>query len=141
MENSSVNQNDSTQTIKKSKWGKRLLFFCLILISSFFIYLFICGRTYSDGFRTGVAIKVSQKGIIFKTYEGELNLGGINQGDGTIMNKNIWIFSISKNDTATYNTIARNQGKQIRLHYKEVIKNFFWQGETPYFVDKVEIVH
>lgn len=127
--------------VKPNKWKKRMWFFSLFVIVGFAIYIFICGLTYSDGFRTGVVIKVSQKGFLFKTYEGELNLGGINQGDGTILNKNIWNFSIQKKDTLTYNTIARNQGKQIRLHYHEVLKNFFWQSETPYFVDKVEVVN
>ncbi len=139
METTSTSNNTS-EPIKKSKWRKRLLYFCLILILGFAVYVFVCGRTYSDGFRTGVVIKISQKGFLFKTYEGEINLGGITQGDGTIMNKNIWTFSIQKNDTATYNLITRNQGKQIRLHYQEVLKSFFWQSETPYFVDKAELV-
>lgn len=138
MENST--STTTTAPVKTNKWKKRFIYFLLFLIVSFIVYVFICGRTFSDGFRTGVAIKVSQKGILFKTYEGELNLGGLNQGEGTILNKNIWNFSIQRNDTATYNMIARNEGKQIRLHYQEVLKNFFWQGDTPYFVDKVELV-
>lgn len=136
-----TNSASEIKPIKKGKWGKRFLYFFLFLILGFAAYIFICGRTYSDGFRTGVAIKISQKGFLFKTYEGELNLGGISQGDGTIMTKNIWTFSVQKNDTAVYNTIARNEGKQIRLHYKEVVKNFFWQSETAYFVNTVEVVH
>lgn len=30
------------------------------------------------------------------------------------------------------------EGKTIRLHYKEKIKNLPWQGESKYFVDDVE---
>lgn len=31
--------------------------------------------SYSDGNRAGTVIKRSRKGLLFKTYEGELNLG------------------------------------------------------------------
>ncbi len=132
--------NSTTTTVQKNKWPKRIFIFLLTVILVFVAYILICGLTYSNGSRTGVVIKVSQKGYLFKTYEGELNLGGFSQGDGTLMVKNVWNFSIQKNDTAIYNTITRSEGKQIRLHYKEVIKHFFWQSETPYFIDKAEPV-
>jgi len=131
----------TTPLPKKSKWPKRILITLLCALLIFIIYVLICGMSYSKGTRTGIVIKVSQKGYVFKTYEGELNLGGMSQGDGTIMVKNIWKFSIQKNDTAIYNAITRSEGKQIRLHYKEVIRNFFWQSETPYFIEKAEVVN
>lgn len=126
---------------KKSKWPKRIFIGILTIIVLLVAYIFICGITYSSGTRTGVVIKVSQKGFVFKTYEGELNLGGFSQGEGTIMVRNIWNFSIPRNDTAIYNTITRFEGKQMRLHYKEVIHHFFWQSETSYFIEKAEPVN
>ena len=137
MENTS---NTSTPP-KKSKWPKRLFIFTISVILIFVAYVYICGMSYSSGTRTGIVIKTSQKGYLFKTYEGELNLGGVSEGDGTIMPNRIWTFSIQKSDTATYHRITNTQGKHVRLHYDEVIKNFFWQSETPYVVNKVEIVN
>ena len=125
---------------KKRKWKKILLLTLLSLVILFITYVYICGLTYSTGARTGIVIKISQKGYLFKTYEGELNLGGISEGDGTIMPTRIWQFSVQRNDTATYNALTNTQGKHVRLHYREVYKKFFWQSETPYFVEKVEIV-
>ena len=133
--------NSNASLPKKSKWPKRIFIGILTIIILFSAYVFICGITYSSGTRTGIVIKVSQKGYVFKTYEGELNLGGFSQGEGTIMVKNIWNFSIQRNDTAIYNSITRSEGKQMRLHYKEVIHHFFWQSETPYFIDKAEPVN
>lgn len=52
---------------KKSKWKKRLFISCLILIFISAAYVFICGITYSTGTRTGIVIKLSQKGVLFKT--------------------------------------------------------------------------
>ena len=94
--------------------------------------------TYSEGTRSGVLTKVSKKGYVFKTYEGELNVGGLNQGDGTIMPLSIFKFSIS--DKAVYDKLEHQQGKKVVLHYKQVIHNFFWQGESDYFVHAISSV-
>ncbi len=125
----------------KSKWKKRILASLFIIILSCIAVVFICGISYSTGARTGVIIKASQRGVVFKTYEGELNLGGISEGDGTIMPNRIWKFSIPRHDTAVYNKAIRTQGKHVRLYYNEVIKNFFWQGDTPYLVNRIEVVN
>lgn len=46
--------------------------------------------TYSDGERTGVITKFSHKGMLIKTWEGELNMGGFDQGGVAT----IWAFSV-----------------------------------------------
>lgn len=125
---------------EKSKWPKRIFILFLIIIASFAGYVWACGTTYSEGSRTGVVVKVSKKGYFFKTYEGTLNLGSISAGDGIIMPTKIWDFSIQRNDTAVFNKITQTQGKDVRLYYREVVKTFIWQGDTRYYVTKLEIV-
>lgn len=134
-------ENVNAQLPKKSKWKKRVTISLLFIIVLFVVYVFVCGMSYSSGTRTGIVIKLSQKGYIFKTYEGELNLGGISEGDGTIMPTRIWQFSVERNNTAIYDAITKSEGKHVRLYYKEVMKNFFWQSETPYLIEKVEVVN
>ena len=135
---------EKTETVeqlpKKSKWEKWLFLSCLTIIVLLVAYVFVCGISYSTGTRTGIVIKLSQKGYVFKTYEGELNLGGISEGDGTIMPNHIWKFSVDRNNTMVYEAITQSEGKHVRLYYKEVLKNFFWQSETPYLIEKVEVV-
>lgn len=133
-------ENINAQLPKKSKWKKRVIISLLFIIVLFVAYVFICGMSYSSGTRTGIVIKLSQKGYIFKTYEGELNLGGISEGDGTIMPTRIWKFSVKRNNDSIYDIITKTEGKHVRLYYKEVMKNFFWQSETPYLIEKVEVV-
>jgi hypothetical protein len=133
-------QNKQGEQIKKSKWPKRIFFLFLIIIASFAGYVWVCGTTYSEGSRTGVVTKVSKKGYLFKTYEGTLNLGSISSGEGIIMPTKIWDFSIQKNDTSVFNKITRTQGKDVRLYSQEVVKTFIWQGDTRYYVTKVEVV-
>lgn len=127
-----------TPVKKKNKFRKFLIWSSLILVTGFFIYYFICGLTYSEGSRSGVLTKVSRKGVVFKTYEGELNVGGLNQGDGTIMPLSIFQFSVR--EKSVYDQLEASQGKKVVLHYKQVIKNFFWQGESDYFVYSITSV-
>ncbi|MBL7931218.1 MAG: 6-phosphogluconate dehydrogenase [Bacteroidia bacterium] len=111
------------------------MFALLILSAGFFIYYFICGMTYSEGTRSGILTKVSKKGFLFKTYEGEIIIGGLNQGDGAILPARVFNFSVR--EKGVYDQLEKDQGKKVVLHYREVIKSFFWQGETNYFVDSV----
>jgi len=132
--------NSTSEAGDKSK-GRFSVFFKwagLTLLVAFLVYYFICGITYSEGTRSGVLTKISKRGYVFKTFEGELNVGGLNQGDGTIMPLSIFHFSVENENV--YNNLQESQGKKVILHYKEVIHSFFWQGETDYFVYKASTV-
>src|SRR6187549_3359500 len=102
--------NSASETGDKSK-GRFSVFFKwagLTLVVAFLVYYFICGITYSEGTRSGVLTKISKRGYVFKTYEGELNVGGLNQGDGTIMPLSIFHFSVGNEDV--YNHLQESQG-------------------------------
>lgn len=120
---------------RKKPLRKIIIIVSLILIFGLWLFYFICGLSYSEGTRSGVLTKVSKKGFIFKTYEGELNIGGINQGDGTIMPNTVFKFSVY--DAKTYRKLDSLQGMKVVVSYNQVIKNFFWQGETDYFIHDV----
>ena len=126
------------ETGKKVKSTARKIFLLLLFLSVIGLGLFfwISSWTYSEGNRAGYLVKISEKGYVFKTYEGELNLGGINPLPGNTIANNIWTFSV--NDETVANKLMEMEGKTIRLHYKEKIKNLPWQGESKYFVDDVE---
>ncbi len=119
----------------------RKLFLYVILALAFFImgYFAFANYTYSQGSRTGLLLKFSNKGYIFKTWEGELNLGGVTQQGGSILN-NIWVFSVRGDEKETIDQLNKYEGKRIRLSYREKMRHFPWQGETNYFVYKAEVV-
>jgi hypothetical protein len=110
---------------------------CLFLVC--LLYYFICGMTYSEGERAGTLIKISKKGYIFKTYEGQLNLNPLGMSSNNLANGNgIWEFSASNADT--YDKLLKMEGQKVSLHYRQVYKKFFWQGDSDYFVDEVELI-
>ncbi len=99
---------------------------------------------YSEGFRAGTVIKLSHKGVLFKTYEGQLNLGmvlneGANGASQTEVS-NQWEFSVPQKDTATLRALeaAMLSGHRAKLHYQEKFMRLPWRGETSYWVTSVE---
>jgi len=99
-------------------------------------YMLWCNLTYSDGTRTGTLMKISKKGYVFKTMEGELNMGGFNNEDNTQVFGNTWQFSTA--DSKLYDELVQKQGKKMMLYYKEKNRAMPWQGETDYYVYKIE---
>ncbi|WP_370390129.1 6-phosphogluconate dehydrogenase [uncultured Winogradskyella sp.] len=103
------------------------------------LILWMCSWTYSEGTRAGQLIKLSEKGVIFKTYEGQLNMGGLRTGkadDG--LEGNLWQFSVL--DKSIIDDLTEAEGKRVKLGYKERYKAMPWQGETNYFITNVEII-
>lgn len=124
-------------TATKKSSGKKWILILLILVAVIIgIVYFIFNFTYSEGNRAGVLIKFSKKGYIFKTYEGELNIGGLGNIPNTAQMNQIWDFSVRNSDVA--DSLMKLEGKKVSLHYREVVKNLVWDGETKYFVDGVK---
>jgi hypothetical protein len=121
--------------------GKKILTYAFIAVLAFSIgYFAFAGYTYSEGSRTGVLLKFSKKGYMFKTWEGELNLGGMTQEGGAMLN-NIWEFSVRSGQDSVISNLKNFEGRRVRLTYKEKMRHFPWQGETNYFVEKAELVN
>ncbi len=88
---------------------------------------------YSNGYRSGLLQKFSQKGWLCKTNEGELL-----QTVG--VNPTIWNFTVR--DDAMKLALDTLVGRNVRIHYTEhrgVLTSCF--GDTPYYVDGVTVIH
>jgi hypothetical protein len=98
--------------------------------------------TYSDGYRAGKLVKFSKKGVVFKTYEGQLNVGGFAKDSDGDISPNVWSFSVYRGDDAIVQAIDRamDEGQDVKLHYKEKFYQFDWRGDSKYFIYQVEEV-
>lgn len=123
-----------TTTNTKKKLKRILVKFLLISLVISGAILWICSWTYSEGTRSGNLIKVSQKGVLFKTFEGELNLGGVRMTEG--LEGNIWSFTML--DEKLISRIKDYEGKRVKVFYKERYKIMPWQGDTNYIVVNIE---
>lgn len=101
-------------------------------------YMGYANFTFSKGTRTGNLIKLSKKGVLFKTYEGQLNLGGFQNDSDSGLSGNIWSFSVPKDKV--YKVLEQHEGQKVKLFYKEKMQAMPWQGKTNYFVYDLEVV-
>lgn len=125
---------DNFKTKTRSFFKKLAWISVLLVVLSSTVYYFYRTYTYSEGSRTGTIIKMSKKGNIFKTYEGELHL------DNSIVMSKASIFKFSVKNETVYQDLIQVEGKKVRVYYKEVIEAFPWQGETNYFIYKYDIL-
>jgi hypothetical protein len=121
---------------KKRNWKLWLVFIFLVLPALVFAaYTWISLHyTYSSGERTGYIQKISKKGWICKTWEGELAMTTV---PGTAPQ----IFQFSVRDDAVANELEEAAGKRVALSYdqhKGIPTTCF--GETEYFVTGVRVV-
>lgn len=107
----------------------------LVPVLLFGLYLWIVlSWAYSEGERAGILQKLSRKGWVCKTYEGELAIS-IVPGVTPI----IWHFSVREENVLSKLDAAL--GKRVVLHYTEhrgVPTTCF--GDTSYFVNGVRVM-
>ena len=102
-----------------------------ILIASFMKIPYV----YSDGIKTGSITKFTQKGLIFKTWEGQLNLGGmVSDGDGGMV-ANVWNFSVQ--DPIIAEQLQSLQGR-VSLKYDQHILVPIYEGSTNYIITDIK---
>jgi hypothetical protein len=121
----------ATVLLPKLKWAVALL----VLAAGGYLF-FIFNWSYSDGDRAGYLQKISRKGWICKTYEGELAMTTV-PGVAPVL----WTFSVKIWDEPLAQQINGLLGKKVVLHYREfryLPSTCF--GETSYFVDSVKAV-
>lgn len=121
---------------------KQLLFFLLIIGTM----LPSCSENYSNGERIGLVTQFSQKGVIWKSWEGSLNLTqtGMNSSGAEP-----FLFSLDNDRADTdINPLrlkldsAAQYGWKVKLIYHETIgKNWFTnRGNTDHFITTVEVL-
>lgn len=93
--------------------------------------------TYSDGTRVGHVVKMSHKGFLLKTWEGQLDVAG---SATDVQGRVLWEFSVDDDDIVRQIETAQTQGKRVKIHYQEEVYVAPWRGETNYIVDRIDIV-
>lgn len=90
---------------------------------------------FSDsGVKAGILNNVKHKGIIFKTYEGELIQSGFGQGMQGLQS-NEFQFSIDDKNLAI--KLMGMSGQNVKLHYKEYYGRLPWRGYSKFVVDSI----
>jgi hypothetical protein len=117
---------------KRNKALIALLVLIVIPVIIFALWVWVTvGYTYSTGERAGYIQKISKKGWLCKTWEGEIAMANL---PGTMPQ----IFSFTVRNDSVAHLIEQNAGKQLSLTYEQhrgIPTTCF--GETEYFVTGV----
>ncbi|TDS15373.1 hypothetical protein DFQ03_2014 [Maribacter caenipelagi] len=106
-----------------------LLLLSVVVIGSLY-YAFIYFVTFSEGVRSGELIKISHKGVLVKTWEGEISQG--------ISGAQIFSFSVLDKDKEVIDKLQEYQGQYVKVSYVERYATFFWLGDSKYFITEVQ---
>ncbi len=110
-----------------------LLVLLILLLPVLYVYWFYF-NVYSDGEREGVMMKISRKGNVFKTFEGEIMQPGFRTGGGNINSNN---FKFTAIDEVVSKKLSDATGKTVKVHYVQYRKTLPWRGDN-YDADNAE---
>jgi hypothetical protein len=124
--------NNSMKNSMKQQRGLIFLLLFIPLLLAVGYGFFVWKWTYSEGERAGFVQKLSKKGFVCKTWEGELSMVSL---PGSVAEK--FLFTVWDDKIAE--DINTNVGKRVALYYEEKVglpTSCF--GETRYYVTKVK---
>lgn len=104
------------------------------------VFTFMYFVSYEDGFMAGKILRVSQKGVIFKTYEGKINLETFGALKGVSPIAESFDFSVKKGNPELVKQLEEValSGERVNLFFVKYYFAFPWRGDTKYFVTKIE---
>lgn len=125
-----------TKAVRGTKRFFRWLTAILFIALAVFVYLKYF-YTYSEGYRAGLLQKFSNKGLIFKTYEGEMILSSVvSDKQMAIASEKFFFTMINEDLVRQFDTL---QGQNVIVHYIQKGGAVFWRGDSKYLVDSVQV--
>ena len=122
-------------TRRRSRWKLFLVALVLVPALAFALWTWVAlNWSYSEGDRAGWMQKISRKGWLCKTWEGELAMSNV---PGSMPE----IFHFSVRSDAVAQQINEASGKRVSLHYQEhkgIPTSCF--GETSHFVTAIRVL-
>jgi len=131
METKNASQKIGHKFRKGLRWFAGVL--AVLLLGWFMIAYF---GVYERGTMSGKVVRISEKGFIFKTWEGKLNLESFGALKGVSPIAETFDFSVARKDTVVLRELEESslKGDRVSLQYIKRFNVFFWRGNTKYFV-------
>ncbi|MDH4090161.1 MAG: hypothetical protein OEV74_00460 [Cyclobacteriaceae bacterium] len=112
------------------------------LIVGIIVFSFMYWATYESGVMAGKILRISEKGVLFKTYEGKINLETFGALKGASPIAESFDFSVEKSEKDLINELQEValSGERVNLYFVKRYAIFPWRGETRYFATRIERV-
>ena len=134
-----MEQTFSQRVKQTTKKIIRIILIAAILIGVA-VFSFMYWGTYEEGVIAGKILRISEKGVMFKTYEGKINLETFGALRGASPIAESFDFSVEKSETELIKelqTVALS-GERVNLYFVKRYARFSWRGDTKYFATRVE---
>ncbi|MEP2670062.1 MAG: hypothetical protein ABJH04_13755 [Cyclobacteriaceae bacterium] len=120
------------------KLVKRLLL--IVIIIGLAVLSFAYWGTYEKGVMAGKVLRVTEKGVVFKTYEGKISLDSYGALKGVSPIAETFDFSVESDQTELIQKLSdvALSGERVNLTFVKRYMRFPWRGDTKYFVTQVE---
>lgn len=127
---------------RASGFFKKVLKIILVtaLIAGIVVFSFMYWATYESGVMAGKVLRISEKGVAFKTFEGKINLETFGALKGTSPISESFDFSVEKSETELIQRLEEValSGERVNLYFVKRYAIFPWRGDTKYFATRVE---
>lgn len=103
---------------------------------------------YIQGSRVGYIVKFSQRGLFWKVYQGEVNMGGVLNSSMGGTTPNTWNFSLDNQRRRGENVDSLagvinaflGAGKAVKITYYAPFFSWPWRSSNRFMLQKVETV-
>ena len=103
-----------TGFVNKTKKVLKWFLYLVVLIGCILIY-WKYFYTYSEGYRAGLLQKFSHKGVIFKTYEGEMILSSVSSNRDVAIASEKFLFTVTNKKDFIWHVVPRMKSP-VALH-------------------------
>jgi hypothetical protein len=136
-----IMENESLLS-RAAKTTKKILkrFLIVAIVIGIATFSFLYWGVYERGVMAGKVLRITQKGFLFKTYEGKLNLDTFGALKGASPIAESFDFSVERNETAVIKELEQValSGERVNLKFVRRFASFPWRGDTKYFVTGIE---
>ncbi|MCW5912256.1 MAG: hypothetical protein KIT62_14395 [Cyclobacteriaceae bacterium] len=127
------------KTIRSTvKWVKRILIIAIILGIGALAFMY--WGVFERGAMAGKVLRITEKGVLFKTYEGKISLESFGALKGVSPVAETFDFSVEGDQAEVIKQLQEVAltGERVNLHFVKRYMRFPWRGDTKYFVERVE---
>lgn len=127
------------RTLQKTQRVAKRIFFISIFIGLATL-AFLYWGVFERGVMAGKVLRITEKGILFKTYEGKLSLESFGALKGVSPIAETLDFSVEGDQQDVVKDLqdVALSGERVNLHFVKRYVRFPWRGDTKYFIERVE---
>ena len=117
---------------------KKVLIFIILIGIGWFSFLY--WGTYEEGVKAGKILQISEKGMVFKTFEGKINLETFGALKGASPIAESFDFSVESDQKELIEQLRQValSGERVNLVFIKRYIGVPWRGDTKYFAVRVE---